>query len=138
MRAMPCGCAEPPPPLLLKGIDQFNRGAFFEQHETLEELWRSEPRDVRYLYQGILQVGVALHHVKRLNHHGAVYMLRRGSMYLRPFAPSCQSVDVADLLDQAARLLMTVERLGEAHLDRFDWSLAPRVKLVGGAGSAPC
>ena len=55
-------CAEPPPSLLLKGIEQFNRGEFFAQHETLEELWRAETRDVRYLYQGILQIGVGLHH----------------------------------------------------------------------------
>src|SRR5213083_1208432 len=48
-------CDEPPPALLLEGIAQFNRGEFFEQHETLEVLWRAETRDIRYLYQGILQ-----------------------------------------------------------------------------------
>ena len=71
-------CDEPPPPELLEGIAQFNRGEFFEQHETLELLWRAERRDIRYLYQGILQIGVAFHHLRRLNHHGTVYMLTRG------------------------------------------------------------
>src|SRR5882724_2281502 len=70
-------CDEPPPPQLLDGIAQFNRGEFFEQHETLELLWRAERRDVRYLYQGILQIGVAFHHLRRLNHHGTIYMLTR-------------------------------------------------------------
>ena len=122
-------CDEPAPPQLLEGIAQFNRGEFFEQHETLELLWRAERRDIRFLYQGILQVGVAFHHLRRLNHHGTVYMLTRGPRYLAPFAPSCQGVDVQALLDDAAKALEEVERLGPARLGEFDWRLAPKVRL---------
>ena len=124
------GCDEPPPPLLLEGIAQFNRGEYFEQHETLERLWRAETRPVRRLYQGILQIGVAFHHLTRRNYHGVVYMLTRGSMYLRPFAPECQGVDVVALLDAAALALRTVEALGPTRLHEFDWKLAPRVRLL--------
>lgn len=123
-------CEEDPPPLLLEGIAQFNRGEYFEQHETLELLWRAERRDVRRLYQGILQIGVAFHHLGRCNHHGTVYMLTRGARYLAPFAPRCQGVDVAALLDAAARALNEVERLGPDRLAEFDWRLAPKVRLV--------
>jgi hypothetical protein len=122
-------CSEPPPAALLEGIEQFNRGDYFEQHETLELLWRAEPRDVRRLYQGILQIGVAFHHLRRLNHHGTVYMLTRGSRYLAPFAPRCQGVDVEALLSDAATALREVERLGPDRLDEFDWRLAPQVQL---------
>src|SRR5438270_3892491 len=122
-------CNEPPPPQLLAGVEQFNRGEYFEQHETLELLWRAERRDVRRLYQGILQIGVAFHHLRRLNHHGTVYMLTRGSGYLAPFAPRCQSVDVEALLNDAATALREVDRLGPDRLDLFDWRLAPRVRL---------
>ena len=127
---MPSWCHEPAPPLLRKGIAQLNRGDYFDQHETLEELWNAEAREVRRLYQGILQIGVAMHHIRRGNHHGAVYMLTRGSMYLRPFAPTCQSVDVADLLDQASRILASLERLGRTRVAAFDWRLAPYVRFV--------
>jgi predicted metal-dependent hydrolase len=123
-------CDEAPPPLLLEGIAQFNRGEFFEQHETLETLWRAEPRPVRRLYQGILQIGVAFHHLRRRNYHGTVYMLTRGSMYLEPFAPLCQAVDVRALLDAGAVALRQVEELGPHRLDEFDWSLVPSVVLV--------
>jgi uncharacterized protein len=122
-------CDEPPPPLLLEGIAQFNRGEFFEQHETLELLWRAERRNIRYLYQGILQIGVAFHHLRRLNHHGTVYMLTRGPRYLAPFAPRCQRVDVQALLTDAAAALCEVERLGPARLAEFDWSLVPQVRI---------
>ena len=121
-------CREPPPPPLRRGVAQFNAGEFFEQHETLEDLWREEARPVRRLYQGILQIGVALHHLRRGNHHGAVTMIARGTDHLRPFAPVCQGVDVADLIAAAARVRRAVDRLGPDRLDAFDWSLAPTVK----------
>lgn len=130
MPAVRTPCEEPAPALLRHGIEQFNRGEFFEQHETLEDLWREEARPIRRLYQGILQIGVALYHIQRQNHHGAVYMLTRGSDYLRPFAPSCQGVDVDDLLASAARVLDRVERLGPDRLGEFDWDEAPRVRWV--------
>jgi predicted metal-dependent hydrolase len=122
-------CAESPPALLLEGIAQFNRGEYFEQHETLELLWMAERRDVRRLYQGILQIGVAFHHLRRLNHHGTVYMLTRGAGYLAPFAPRCQGVDVRALLADAAAALLEVERLGPHRLADFNWQLAPIVRL---------
>ena len=122
-------CRESPPPLLLAGIAQFNSGEYFEQHETLELLWRAERRDVRRLYQGILQIGVAFHHLRRRNHHGTVYMLTRGARYLAPFAPRCQGVDVEALLEDAAAVLTEVERLGPDRLADFDWQLAPKVRL---------
>ena len=123
-------CDEAPPRELVEAIAQFNRGAFFEQHETLELLWRAESRNVRYLYQGILQIGVAFHHLRRLNHHGTVYMLTRGSKYLAPFAPRCQSVDVQALLDAAAAALHEVDRLGIDRLQEFDWRLVPQIRTI--------
>ena len=123
-------CDATPPALLLKGVAQFNRGEFFEQHETLEDLWRDEHRDIRCLYQGILQIGVAMYHISRCNHHGAIYMLTRGPNYLRPFTPSCQTIDVNDLLNQADGILREVQQLGPKKLNQFNWSLAPKVRVI--------
>jgi hypothetical protein len=91
--------------------------------------WCREPPPRLLLYQGILQIGVAFHHLRRLNHHGTVYMLTRGSMYLAPFAPRCQRVDVAALLEAAGHALDRVEQLGPQRLAEFDWRLAPQVRL---------
>ena len=125
-------CDESPPSRLLEGIAQFNRGEYFEQHETLELLWRAEPRKVRHLYQGILQIGVAFHHLRRGNYHGTIYMLTRGTRYLTPFSPRCQGVDVERLLTDATTVLRTVERLGPDRLGEFDWQLVPMVRLCPG------
>jgi len=90
-------CDGPPPEGLLTGIAQFNRGEYWECHETLEELWRHEPDPVRYLYQGILLIGVGLYHLRRGNQRGALSKLRAGLNLLAPYAPTCLGVDVASL-----------------------------------------
>ena len=123
-------CGDAPPALLREGIAQFNRGEYFEQHETLERLWRAEPREIRRLYQGILQIGVAFYHLRRRNYHGTVYMLTRGTGYLAPFSPRCQGVDVQALLTDATIVLRSVERLGPDRLGDFDWQLAPIIRGV--------
>src|SRR5256886_9508887 len=43
-------CGDPPPPELLRGIEQFNSREFFEQHETLELLWRDTRSPIRRLH----------------------------------------------------------------------------------------
>lgn len=124
-------CSAPAPELLLRGIEQFNRGEFFEQHETLEDLWRSEPDDVRYLYQGILQVGVGFYHLGRGNFHGAVSKLETGLEKLRWFEPQCRLVDVASLVADASECLEQLRQLGPDRIGEFDWRAVPKVRLIG-------
>lgn len=76
----------------------FNSGAFFTCHDVLEELWLAEQRPVRLLYQGVLQVAVALYHAERGNEPGARKLLTKAREHLEPFAPACQGLDVAGLL----------------------------------------
>ncbi len=114
-------------------MDEFNRGEYFEQHETLEVLWRATRSPVRDLYHGILQIGVGLHHLRNRNHHGAGVLLEEGIERLRSFAPTCQSVDIARLIADASRVRERVAALGPDRLGDFDWSTAPRIALESGA-----
>ena len=120
-------CGERPPAEVVRGFEQFNRGEFFEQHETLEDAWIAETDPVRYLYQGILQVGVGLLHLQRGNLRGARGMMRKGIALLQPFRPRCLGVDVARFLDESQRCLDAVDRLTPATLNTFDPALTPRV-----------
>ena len=110
------GWDEPPPPELLRGVEQFNAGEYWECHETLEGLWIAEQREVRDLYQGILQVGVALHHLQRENFAGAIKMFRRGLPRLAALPPVCQGVRVAELSAAARAVHDAALDLGPAHL----------------------
>lgn len=122
-----------PPPLLLRGLAEFDQRQFFEQHETLEALWRAEPEPIRFLYQGILQVGVGFLHLRRGNFHGAVAKLESGLALLAAFEPVCLGVDIARLRREASACLEAILALGPEQLGAFDWTMVPRVR--GPAGS---
>ncbi len=124
-------CAEAPPAEVLAGFAQFNRGEFFEQHETLEDAWIAEMDPVRYLYQGILQVGVGLLHLERGNLYGARRMMAKGLPLLQPFRPRCLHIDVERFVAETERCLAAVEALTPETLSRFDKALIPRVHLEG-------
>jgi predicted metal-dependent hydrolase len=124
-------CAAPAPPELRKAIDEFNSGEFFEQHETLELLWRATPEEIRHLYEGILQVGVGFYHLLvKHNFHGAAVKLDHGIRLLEAFPASCHGVDVARLRREARVAREQLLRLGPARLDAFDRQLVPRVHLT--------
>src|SRR3954467_6281658 len=112
-------CSESPPPRLRRGIEQFNRGEFFEQHETLELEWLEERDPVRYLYQGILQIGVGFEHLRRGNARGAGQRWRRGISYLEPFKDGCMRIDVGRLVADTERCLAELELVGVDRLECF-------------------
>jgi predicted metal-dependent hydrolase len=85
---------------------------------------------VRGLYHGILQVGVGFHHWRRGNFHGASVLLEEGIDRLRPFAPTCQSVDVAALVADATAAREKLLALGPEHMGEFDLADAPRVRFA--------
>lgn len=123
-------CREQPAPALLQGIEEFNDQRFFEQHETLEDAWIEESDPVRYLYQGILQIGVGFYHLGRSNFRGADRLMQRGIGYLRPFQPSCMGVDVERLIADAEWAHAHLMALGPDSIAQFDRSLIPKVHLV--------
>ncbi len=126
--AGPCG--QPAPSELIAGVEEFNAGLYYECHETLELLWRATARPERWLYQGILQVGVGLHHLRRRNWRGAVALLERGLKLLAAYPDRCQGVNVQALSEQAEAIRSFLVAEGPAGLERFDWSLAPKIEIT--------
>jgi len=116
------------PELVLKGIEEFNKGEFYECHEYLEEAWMQEPRRVRFLYQGILQVGVGFYHQQNGNWRGATGLLRNGTARLREFEPVTLGIDVAKLVRECERCLQELVDLGREQVREFDQSTVPKVK----------
>ncbi len=123
-------CRDAAPPDVLRGFEAFTREQFFEQHETLEDAWIAETDPIRYLYQGILQVGVGLYHLGRGNLYGAERLMARGLALLQPFRPRCMGVDVERFVADSERCLETVRALTPESLERFDPSLIPKVHFV--------
>jgi len=121
-------CADAPGAEFVRGLEQFNRGEFFAQHETLEALWIAERDEVRSLYKGILQIGVGFHHLlDRRNYHGATVKLDSGCRWLAAFRPRCMGVEVGRLIDDTQRALAHLRALGPERMHEFDRALVCRV-----------
>ena len=51
------------PPAVYKAAEQFDRGDFWDCHETLEEVWLQAPYPLRLFYHSMIKVAVGLYHV---------------------------------------------------------------------------
>lgn len=112
-------------------MEQFNAGAYYACHETLEELWIGAPDPGRRLYQGLLQVAAALLHLERGNRAGTLSLLDRSVGLLRPFAPAAHGLDIGALVTEAERLRGAVEELAAGRVAELDQTLIPRLRQAG-------
>lgn len=96
-------------PLYLQGIEEFNRGCYFESHEVWEALWKRETGPRRRFYQGLIQAAVALHHLGRGNRRGARALMARARQSLDAYRPRCLGLDVDGFLADLARRLAETE-----------------------------
>jgi predicted metal-dependent hydrolase len=115
--------------LFRKGIEEFNRGAFYEAHDLLEEVWMEERGGGRRFTQGLIQIAVACYHlVERRNFRGARRLWTEGSEKLRPFRPSHRGIDVDALLREAEGSLLELARVERGEKESFDPSMLPRIR----------
>lgn len=123
----PAECGAPPPEGLLDGVRLFNEGEYYDCHESLEAIWLEEKGPIRYLYQGILQIGVGFHHLGNGNFRGARLLLENGIAKVDRFQPDCMGVDTRRLKDESQACLDHLLALGPERIGEFDWKRAPRV-----------
>ena len=97
-----------------KGVDEFNRGYFFECHDTLEEMWTGVRGPARDFFQGLIQVSVAFYHLGNGNLAGAQSMLQRA---LKRFAKYPDRYFGFDLARHRAELEDWLARVGGGELE---------------------
>lgn len=90
----------------------------------------AEPRPVREMYQGILQIGVAFLQIERDNWPGALKMFRRGLPRLRTLPPVCQGIDLAALRAASEAVHAELLALGPERMGEFDVGTLPKISLV--------
>jgi predicted metal-dependent hydrolase len=123
-------CAASPSGALLRALGEFNRGDWFECHETLEDLWIGSEDEIRWFYQGLLQIAVALHHWRNGNYGGSLSLLESGGQYLQRVRPVCQRIEVATLAAEAANLRAELVRLGPERMAELSPELFPKMRLA--------
>ena len=93
-----------------RGIAQFNRGEFFNAHETWEEIWLAAPEPDKTFLQGIIQVAAAFHHFQRDNRAGAESLLRAGFEKIEPFPDDYRGLRLAPLRAAIQEWLASLSR----------------------------
>jgi uncharacterized protein len=96
-------------PRFLKGIDEFNRGLFFECHETLEEIWLEEHGEERRFYQGIIQIAAGYFKLQQGVPAGAIKLWHSGLEKLEAYRPVCLGVDVESFVHAVKENLVDLE-----------------------------
>lgn len=81
-----------------KYIALFNRGAFFEAHEVLEEIWKRTEGADRNVLQGLIQIAAAMVHFQRGNRVGAEELLRKTPVQQLKDLESWRGIRAAQLL----------------------------------------
>jgi uncharacterized protein len=76
------------------GVEQFNRGDFFEAHEVWETLWKPARNENRELLQGLIQAAAGLLHVSRGNLSGAASLYAKSIARLSPLGDQYGGIEL--------------------------------------------
>ena len=117
--------ASEPPAKLGQAISEFNRGQYWQCHETLEELWLPEGYPLRLFYHGLIKAAVGLLHLDRHNRHGGTTKLRDARYALTPFSPIFMGVEIGTLLSDLSQRLVYCQDAALA-----DWNLIDQLSPV--------
>ena len=112
---------------LRKGIEEFNRGGYFECHETLEDVWMLEAGEDKRFYQGLIQLSVGFFHLLNRNLRGTASQWEKGIAKLTDYDDEHLGVNLKTLLAKMQRCQDMLEAVREGRQAEFDWALAPQI-----------
>ena len=92
-----------------RGIEEFNKGFYFECHDTLEELWMETVGNDRLFLQGLIQVSVGFYHFGNSNYKGAVSQFMKGLQKLQRYRPGHRGIELEDFMERVGWWLERAE-----------------------------
>ena len=117
------------PPGVREGITLHNAGSYYAAHDAIEAEWHAEREPIRELYQGILQIGIGVHHARNGNRTGAVIKLTGGIERISSFLPDAVGIDTAALVADARTYLSAVKD-ADGDPNRLRDIAPPRIRVV--------
>lgn len=118
--------------LARRGEALFGAGRFFAAHECWEEIWRSTDPAPRDLWQGLVQLAAAFHHLRaRGRPDVARRVMAKARRRLLAVPPGAHAVDLPAVLTQVDRWL---EWLAAAGTGEAAVAEPPAVLLSPGGG----
>lgn len=108
-RKATAAASSPFDPHYLGFFHEFNRGAYFEAHDVLEELWLREKGALANFYKGLIQIAGAYVHLSKSRADPARRLLLLAEKHLAPYAPACEGLEVRRLLERLRGWRMRLE-----------------------------
>jgi hypothetical protein len=105
----------------------FEAGLYFACHEYFETLWGRTEDVASDLYQGLIQIAVALRHLESHNVRGAILLLRYGMGRLQRYPAVYKGLSLAAWLERLETLLEYLETLPSPTAYQFDPRQVPRL-----------
>jgi predicted metal-dependent hydrolase len=96
----------------LRGIAEFNRGEFFQAHETWERLWLGASGSEKQFLQAVIQIAAAFHHWSRGNSSGTLSLLLRANAALVDFPRTYEGIQLGRFRRETSRWVEILDRGG--------------------------
>lgn len=125
-----CQCEDDLPPLAQLGVQKFNAGDYYAQHDAFEKQWMAEAGPVRNFYRAILQVGIAYYQIVQGNTVGALRVLRRSVQWFSMLPDVCQGVNVRGLREDSDRVYLALQAAELTDAESFDLELLRPIPFI--------
>ena len=112
-----------------RGIEEFNRGYYFECHDTLESLWLETRGPDRLFLQGLIQIAVGFCHFFNGNYKGSTSQFTKGLGKLERYRPSFCGIQLEQFLKDVVRWLAIAEKGVSGESLEIDTSKVPKLQI---------
>jgi predicted metal-dependent hydrolase len=115
------------PEEIWRGAVLFDAGFYFACHEYFETLWGRVEDAASDLYQGLIQIAVAMRHLESHNMRGAIILLQYGLGRLQRYPAVYKGLALAPFVEHLTVLLRHLQALPDLTAYQFDAAQVPRL-----------
>ena len=112
--------------LFKRGLDEYDKGDYFEAHEAWEDLWSDYNFPDRKFVQGLIQLSVSFVHLGNGNLTGAKNLLKKCQQKFDDYNGIHRKINLSDLKSSIEAVEIVYSELNDCR--DFDWDLVPVLK----------
>ena len=100
--------------LFQRGLDEYDKGEYFEAHEAWEDLWSDYNFPDRKFVQGLIQLSVSFVHLRNSNLRGAKSLMRKCILKFNNYSGIHRGIILEDLKHSLDKILNEYETINIA------------------------
>ena len=113
--------------LFEKGLNEYEKGDYFEAHEAWEDLWSDYNFPDRKFIQGLIQLSVSFVHLNNGNMIGARNLLKKCQEKFSDYKGIHREINIDELKFAIEAVSLTYDNIEVS--SEFDWDLVPVLKV---------